>query len=116
MQKKWKPGIPEQTNECEECNCHGHSTRCLYDEEVDERHESMDLHGNYEGGGVCQECKDNTEGNNCERCKPGFFRPHEAPKTDPCQRKSYNYPNKIRWSFFIIRRFLFTEFSEKFSN
>ena len=52
VQKKWKPGVPEQTNECEECNCHGHSTRCLYDEQVDERHESMDLHGNYEGKGL----------------------------------------------------------------
>lgn len=30
------------------CNCHGHSNKCHYDEDVDLRGESLDIHGNYE--------------------------------------------------------------------
>lgn len=57
------------------CNCHNHASECVYDAEVDERRESLDIHGNYEGGGVCQNCQDNTEGINCNRCKPKYYRP-----------------------------------------
>uniref|UniRef100_A0A0N5BQ59 Basement membrane proteoglycan n=1 Tax=Strongyloides papillosus TaxID=174720 RepID=A0A0N5BQ59_STREA len=39
---------------CERCECHGHATEC------DKEH------------GVCLNCQHNTEGDNCERCKPGF--------------------------------------------
>lgn len=72
------------------CNCFGHSDECIYDPEMDEKHLSLDIHGNYEGGGVCQKCKHNTEGINCNRCKPRFYRPRDKPlnATDVCQRKS----------------------------
>ena len=30
---------------------------------------SMDIHGNYEGGGVCEECQDHTTGINCQTCE-----------------------------------------------
>ena len=87
VQKKWKPGMPDNDNVCEECNCHGHATVCKYVEEVDQKRGSMDIYGNYVGGGVCQNCQGNTFGNNCEQCKPGFWRSPDQPKTDPCQRK-----------------------------
>ena len=50
----------------------------------------MDIHGNYEGGGECQECQRFTRGINCEQCIDGFFRPPGVPanSTEPCRRKS----------------------------
>ncbi|KAK6737082.1 hypothetical protein RB195_019650 [Necator americanus] len=39
---------------CERCECHGHATQC--DKEY----------------GFCVDCQHNTEGDQCERCKPGF--------------------------------------------
>ena len=61
----------------------------MYDPEVDREHRSLDIHGYYEGGGVCQNCRDNTEGINCDRCKPGYFRPFgkNLNETDVCHRK-----------------------------
>ena len=61
----------------------------MYDPEVDREHRSLDIHGYYEGGGVCQNCRDNTEGINCDRCKPGYFRPFgkSLNETDVCHRK-----------------------------
>ena len=51
----------------------------------------MDIHGNYEGGGVCDECQHNTEGINCETCVFGYFRAEGVlpNATDPCQRKHH---------------------------
>ena len=71
------------------CNCFGHTDECTYDPEVDREHRSLDIHGYYEGGGVCQNCRDNTEGFNCDRCKPGYFRPYgkNLNETDVCSRK-----------------------------
>ena len=53
------------------------------------QNKSMDIHGNMEGGGVCEECQHNTEGINCETCVFGYFRPVGVPPnaTDPCQRE-----------------------------
>ena len=74
------------------CNCHGHSDKCEYDEEVDEKNLSIDIFGKYEGGGVCKDCQHNTEGINCDRCKPKFYRPYgkERNATDVCQRKLFS--------------------------
>ena len=71
------------------CNCFGHSNDCYYDEEVDRNRSSIDGQGKYEGGGVCTNCRDNTEGINCNKCKDGFFRPIGRPlnATNVCQRK-----------------------------
>ena len=71
------------------CNCHGHSDTCYYDESVDQAHESLDIHGNYEGGGVCVGCRDYTRGINCEMCIDGTYRPLGIEPNDPqpCVRK-----------------------------
>ncbi|CAH0382822.1 unnamed protein product [Bemisia tabaci] len=73
--------------ECEPCNCFGHSEQCVYNATVDEMKLSLDIHGKLEGGGVCQNCRDNTEGINCNKCKAGFYRPYNKQwnETDVCQ-------------------------------
>uniref|UniRef100_A0A915JLN1 Laminin EGF-like domain-containing protein n=1 Tax=Romanomermis culicivorax TaxID=13658 RepID=A0A915JLN1_ROMCU len=78
-QKKWQPTRDLQVFQCEPCNCFGHSEECTYDEEVDAKHQSLDIHGKYEGGGVCQNCRDNTAGINCDKCVHGYYRPYDRP-------------------------------------
>ncbi|XP_067423107.1 basement membrane-specific heparan sulfate proteoglycan core protein isoform X3 [Emydura macquarii macquarii] len=66
---------------CTGCNCHGHSSAC---DRV---------------FGYCLNCQHNTEGPQCNKCKPGFFgdatrgtatacRPCPCPYTDPARRFS----------------------------
>ncbi|KAI1731321.1 laminin EGF domain-containing protein [Ditylenchus destructor] len=75
VQKKWRPSRELDEFGCEPCNCFGHSLECVYDEEVEASGLSLDVHGNYSGGGRCLNCQDNTEGINCNKCKAGFHRP-----------------------------------------
>ncbi|XP_070556677.1 laminin subunit alpha-2-like [Ptychodera flava] len=82
-QKAWKPGTQEESNICEPCNCHGHAVDCYFDQGVEDRGESLDIFGNYEGGGVCIGCRDNTMGINCELCIDRYYRPANVLRTDP---------------------------------
>ncbi|XP_028399262.1 laminin subunit gamma-1-like [Dendronephthya gigantea] len=81
------PFATDKDAACEKCNCYNHSDVCEYNATVaagandcsygnnatnDEC--SMDILGRYKGGGVCIGCKDNTEGINCQRCVPKFYR------------------------------------------
>ncbi|VDM62918.1 unnamed protein product [Angiostrongylus costaricensis] len=74
-QLPWKPGINSHPNACQQCQCFNHADSCVYDEELDRNKWSITPEGVYEGGGRCADCKHNTEGFNCERCKDGFYRP-----------------------------------------
>ncbi|GFT48977.1 laminin subunit alpha [Nephila pilipes] len=87
QQKKWRRAIIDSPFVCEPCNCFGHSDECEYHEEIDRTRKSLDIHGHYEGGGVCQNCRHNTMGINCNQCKPTFFRPYGKllNATDVCQ-------------------------------
>lgn len=78
------------------CNCFNHAIECVYDPEVDANKTSLDIFGNYEGGGVCQNCQHNTEGINCNKCKPTYFRPYgkEWDDYDVCQRKYYPFSSR----------------------
>ncbi|XP_033329969.2 laminin subunit alpha [Megalopta genalis] len=94
-QKKWRQSTAFKKFTCEPCNCFGHTDECKYDAEIDEKHLSLDIHGNYEGGGWCQNCRDNTEGINCNRCKPTFYRPRDMPLNatnvcQPCNCNNFN--------------------------
>ncbi|XP_015117099.1 laminin subunit alpha [Diachasma alloeum] len=87
QQKKWRQSTAFHKFVCEPCNCFGHSNDCLYNSTIDEQRLSLDIHGLYEGGGECKNCQDNTEGINCNKCKPKFYRPRGKPlnATDVCQ-------------------------------
>lgn len=55
-QRPWAPGTAREANKCLPCNCHGHAASCHYDEAVDRAGLSLDIQGNYQGGGVCDNC------------------------------------------------------------
>uniref|UniRef100_A0A336KY12 CSON000012 protein n=1 Tax=Culicoides sonorensis TaxID=179676 RepID=A0A336KY12_CULSO len=82
-QRPYRPGNATHENRCEKCQCYGHATECRYSEDVDLRGLSINTKGKVSGGGVCVNCKHNTEGKNCERCVPGFYRPEGVPAYDP---------------------------------
>ncbi|XP_045065442.1 laminin subunit alpha-5 isoform X2 [Coregonus clupeaformis] len=82
-QLPWKPATTYKANECEPCNCNRHSFDCYYDPEVDQRRASINIQGQYMGGGVCMECQHNTTGVNCERCVPTYYRSPDHPLDSP---------------------------------
>ncbi|KAF7254774.1 Laminin subunit alpha-2 [Varanus komodoensis] len=65
---------PEDVDLRASCNCHGKTEECYYDQAVADRKQSLNIHGQYIGGGVCINCTQNTAGINCETCIDGYFR------------------------------------------
>ncbi|VDM61018.1 unnamed protein product [Angiostrongylus costaricensis] len=86
-QKRWQPTTAHNNFTCEPCNCFGRSDECVYDEDVFVNRLSLDIHGNYEGGGRCLNCRDHTEGVNCNKCSFGYYRPDGVQWSDmmPCK-------------------------------
>uniref|UniRef100_A0A8C9G6C4 Netrin-4 n=1 Tax=Pavo cristatus TaxID=9049 RepID=A0A8C9G6C4_PAVCR len=70
----WKPGDGKTgaPNECKKCRCHNHADSCHFDL-------SVWLASGKRSGGVCDNCKHNTEGHRCQRCKPGYYRDRGKP-------------------------------------
>lgn len=65
-------GKTGEPNMCRKCNCNEHADSCHFDLD-------MWLASGNRSGGVCDNCNHNTEGINCQRCKPGFFRDWNVP-------------------------------------
>ncbi|KAM9390757.1 laminin subunit alpha-5-like, partial [Salvelinus alpinus] len=82
-QLPWKPATIYKANECEPCNCNQHSFSCYYDPEFDRRRASVNIQGQYRGGGVCMECQHHTTGVNCERCILTYYRSPDHPLDSP---------------------------------
>lgn len=78
-----------------ECNCHGKSDECYYNQTVADMKLSVNIHGEYEGGGVCLGCSDNTAGINCQTCIDGFYRPSEVSLLIPAQVGLKKFFNSI---------------------
>ncbi|KAM6217502.1 laminin subunit alpha-1 [Rhynchocyon petersi] len=85
-QQPWRPGTVSSGNTCEECNCHNKAKDCYYDENVAHQRRSMNIAGQFQGGGVCINCEQNTMGINCETCVDGYYRPNRVSPYDdhPC--------------------------------
>nr|XP_051707390.1 laminin subunit alpha-1 isoform X1 [Oryctolagus cuniculus] len=85
-QQPWRPGTVSSGNMCEECNCHNKATDCYYDEHVAHQKRSLNIEGQFRGGGVCINCLQNTMGINCETCVDGYYRPHKVSpyEDEPC--------------------------------
>jgi laminin, alpha 3/5 len=60
----------------------------------------LDIHGRYEGGGICQDCRHNTKGINCNQCQDRYYRPYGKHwnETDVCTCES----STCRWEFSSI--------------
>nr|XP_012314664.1 laminin subunit beta-3 [Aotus nancymaae] len=65
--RPWRPAEGQEAHECQRCDCNGHSETCHFDPTV-----FAASQGAY--GGVCDNCRDHTEGRNCERCQLHYFR------------------------------------------
>ncbi len=61
-----------------ECNCQDKSEDCYYNQTVADAKLSLNIHGEYEGGGVCLGCSENTGGINCQSCVDGYYRTSEV--------------------------------------
>ncbi|XP_070329968.1 laminin subunit beta-3 isoform X2 [Odocoileus virginianus] len=77
--RPWRPAEDQDPHECQRCDCNGHSETCHFDPAVFAV--SQGAHG-----GVCDSCRDHTEGRNCERCQLHYFRNRRpgAPIQETC--------------------------------
>ncbi|XP_061867634.1 laminin subunit gamma-3 [Colius striatus] len=73
--RPWARGTAEAANECLPCNCSGRSDECFYDRELYRRSGH---------GGHCRNCRDNTAGPRCERCRQHHYRWHPREACQPC--------------------------------
>uniref|UniRef100_A0A7N5P2J0 Laminin subunit beta-3 n=1 Tax=Ailuropoda melanoleuca TaxID=9646 RepID=A0A7N5P2J0_AILME len=65
--RPWRPADDQDPHECQRCDCNGHSESCHFDPAVFAASQGTN-------GGVCDNCRDHTEGKNCERCQLHYFR------------------------------------------
>ncbi|XP_062987367.1 laminin subunit alpha-1 [Elgaria multicarinata webbii] len=85
-QAPWRPGTISVGNKCEKCNCHNKAEDCYYDQSVADQKKSINIYGQFKGGGVCINCTQYTTGINCDMCSDGYYRPHKVSPYDnnPC--------------------------------
>lgn len=69
-------GLVGTPHECQKCKCNGHAKSCHFSRR-------LWLATGRQSGGVCDDCRHNTEGRHCQNCKKGFFRDPSRPKTAP---------------------------------
>ncbi|KAM9807429.1 netrin-4-like [Neosynchiropus ocellatus] len=69
-------GITASPQQCQKCKCNGHAKSCHFSR-------TLWLASGRRSGGVCDDCRHNTEGRNCQDCRKGFFRDPTLPKTAP---------------------------------
>ncbi|EDL39441.1 laminin, gamma 1, isoform CRA_a [Mus musculus] len=73
--RPWRRATAESASECLPCDCNGRSQECYFDPE---------LYRSTGHGGHCTNCRDNTDGAKCERCRENFFRLGNTEACSPC--------------------------------
>uniref|UniRef100_A0A3B4EWK1 Netrin-1 n=1 Tax=Pundamilia nyererei TaxID=303518 RepID=A0A3B4EWK1_9CICH len=76
-------GITGTAHECQKCKCNSHARSCHFSR-------GLWLATGRRRGGVCDDCRHNTEGRHCQSCKKGFYRDPSRPKMAPdsCKGKT----------------------------
>ncbi|ESP04836.1 hypothetical protein LOTGIDRAFT_211656 [Lottia gigantea] len=74
--RPWSRAYETEANECRPCNCNGLSNQCYFDAE---------LYRRTGHGGHCEDCRDNTDGVNCERCLVNHYRRQPENRCRDCQ-------------------------------
>ncbi|XP_067090683.1 laminin subunit beta-4 [Osmerus mordax] len=72
----WRPGGQNGPNVCQRCNCHGHSESCYFDAA---RYQAT---GGVSGG-VCEDCRHDRVGPQCEQCRPYLYQDPQRSVEDP---------------------------------
>uniref|UniRef100_M3Z3G3 Laminin subunit beta 4 n=1 Tax=Mustela putorius furo TaxID=9669 RepID=M3Z3G3_MUSPF len=72
----WRPGAGHQDSTCRACHCNSHADRCHFDM-------TAYVRSGGRSGGVCEDCRHNTEGQHCDRCRPLFYRDPLKAMSDP---------------------------------
>ncbi|XP_026876532.2 laminin subunit beta-4 [Electrophorus electricus] len=72
----WRPAGTTNPHVCKRCNCNGHSERCHFDFE---RYKAT----GQVSGGVCDDCRNNRMGPQCEQCQLYHFRDPQRSLEDP---------------------------------
>ncbi|CAB1313509.1 unnamed protein product, partial [Coregonus sp. 'balchen'] len=72
----WRPAGQTDPHVCRRCNCHGHSETCHFD--IDQYQASGGV-----SGGVCDNCRHDRMGPQCERCRPYLYQDPQLSMEDP---------------------------------
>ncbi|XP_023255175.1 laminin subunit beta-4-like [Seriola lalandi dorsalis] len=72
----WRPGGEDTADICRRCNCHGHSDSCHFDAVRFEVTGGM-------SGGVCDDCRHDRTGPQCEQCRPFLYQDPQRATDDP---------------------------------
>uniref|UniRef100_A0A8D0A0R4 Laminin, beta 4 n=1 Tax=Sander lucioperca TaxID=283035 RepID=A0A8D0A0R4_SANLU len=72
----WRPGGENNGNICRRCNCHGHSDSCHFDSTRFKASGSV-------SGGICDDCRHDRTGPQCERCRPFLYQDPQRATDDP---------------------------------
>ncbi|XP_070687634.1 laminin subunit beta-4 [Pempheris klunzingeri] len=72
----WRPGGGSTANICRRCNCHGHSDSCHFDA-------ARFAATGGTSGGVCDNCRHDRTGPQCEQCRPFLYQDPQRATDDP---------------------------------
>uniref|UniRef100_A0A4W5Q2S6 Laminin, gamma 3 n=1 Tax=Hucho hucho TaxID=62062 RepID=A0A4W5Q2S6_9TELE len=73
--RPWARATGDSANQCMKCNCSGRADACVFDAEQ---------YRSTASGGRCVDCRDQTDGPHCERCRENHYRRSPQDPCSPC--------------------------------